>query len=214
MSDTVPALSAKKRDRLGSRYSQRVRAQGGMPAILYGHGQDPQPLTLDAKETLSHIHKGEKVFELNIEDGGKETVLVRDLQFDHLGTAVIHADLARVDLNERVHTHAHVRLVGDAKGLKTAGAILMHPVSELEIECLVTNIPDHVEVDISELAVGDVIYVKDVTLPKPTMKMLSDEDGVVATIVVQGHVETDEESQAGGAASPEVITEKKDAAEG
>ncbi|MEM1331747.1 MAG: 50S ribosomal protein L25 [Planctomycetota bacterium] len=214
MSDTVPALSAKKRDRLGSRYTQRLRAQGGMPAILYGHGEQPQPLTLDAKETIEHLEKGEKVFELNIEDGGTETVLVRELQFDHLGTDIIHADLSRVDLTERVHTRAHVQLIGDAKGLKASGAILMHPVTELDIECQVTNIPEHVEVDISGLEVGESIYVKDVVLPKPTMVMLSDPDGVVANIVIQGHVETAEESAAGGAAAPEVITEKKDTEEG
>lgn len=211
MQEQATVLAATRRERLGSRYSKRLRDQGSLPAIVYGHGQDPVAIALNAKEALTHFHKGEKVFQLDVEGAG-ETVLLKDVQFDYLGTNVIHADFARVDLNERVETRVSVRLVGDAKGLKEAGAILMHPVDEVEIECLVANLPDVIEVDVTHLEVGDSIRVEDVGLPLETMKMLSDPDGVVATIVLQAEEKSDEEAEveAGEGAEPELVTEKKE----
>jgi large subunit ribosomal protein L25 len=214
MQEQATVLAATRRERLGSRYSKRLRDRGSLPAIVYGHGQDPVAIALDAKEALTHFHRGEKVFQLDVEGAG-ETVLLKDVQFDYLGTNVIHADFARVDLNERVETNVSVRLVGDAKGLKEPGAILMHPVDEVEIECLVANLPDVIEVDVSDLAVGDSIRVEDITLPLESMKMLSDPDGVVATIVVQAEekVEEEVEVEAGEGVEPELITEKKEEGE-
>lgn len=210
MSENTPVLVARKRERTGSRYSRRIREQGGLPAVVYGHKQDPVAVTLDAKEALGHIHKGEKVYTLEIEGGGRETVLLRDLQYDYLGTNIVHCDLSRVDLTERVHTRVPIHLVGEAVGLKKSGAILMHAVTDIEIECLVTNIPDFIEVDIAHLEVGDAIQARDVVLPKETMVLLSDPNAEVAHIVYHSVAETDAEAETvGDQAAPEVITEKK-----
>ncbi len=219
MTNETPLLHAQPRERIGSRYAQRVRRAGGLPGVIYGHGLDPVSVTFDAKDTITHIHKGEKVFRVAIEGatGEPETVLLRDIQFDHLGTNVIHADFSRVDLTERVHVRAHIHLVGQSAcpGLKTAGAMLMHPASEIELDVQVSNIPDEIEVDISGMQVGDVLHARDVKLPLPTMKLLSDPEAVVAHIVeAKAEAESGEESEVGsGAAEPEVITEKKEAKE-
>ena len=212
MSDTTTQLSAEKRERTGSRYSQRLRNAGGLPAVVYGHKEEPVSISLNAHEAIMHISRGEKVFELDIE-GTKQHVLLKDLGYDYLGTNIIHADFARVDLNERVHTKAHLRFVGDAEGLKSSGAIMMHPVTELELDVLVSNIPDHVDVDVSEMQVGDIIHASDVKLPLETMKLITDPETIVAQIVLKAV--QDEEGEAGevgaGGAEPEVINEKKDA---
>lgn len=211
MADESTILTATRRERTGSRYSKRVRDAGGLPAIVYGHKQDPIAITLDRKNTVAHIAKGEKVFELELE-GAKEHVLLKDLGYDHLGTNIIHADFARVDLDERVDTRASLKFVGEAPGLKKAGAIMMHPITELELNCLVTNLPDEIEVDMSELDVGAAIRAEDVTLPKSTMILLTDPNAIVAQIIVKA--EEDDSAEAGtvdaGAAQPEVITEKKE----
>ncbi|MEO0715353.1 MAG: 50S ribosomal protein L25 [Planctomycetota bacterium] len=208
--NATPTLSASKRERTGSRYSQRLRSAGQLPVVLYGHGEDPESLALPAKETLEHIHKGDKLFKLDL-SGKEQFVLLTDLQFDHLGTNIVHADFARVDPTERVSTTVRVELIGDAVGLKTTGAILMHPATELAIECLVTNMPESIEVDVSALEAGDSISAGDVTLPLPTMVLESDPSTVLAQIVVQAEVSTDAEAEtvSGDAAQPEVITEKK-----
>ena len=214
MSDTTTQLSAKKRERTGSRYSQRIRNAGGLPAVVYGHKEEPISISLDAHEAIMHISRGEKVFELDIE-GASQHVLLKDLGYDYLGTNIIHADFARVDLNERVQTKAHLRFIGDAQGLKTSGAIMMHPSTELELDVLVSNIPDHIDVDVSEMAVGDIIHACDVKLPLESMKLLTDPETIVAQIVMKAVQEDEGEAGEVGAdgAEPEVINEKKEDAE-
>lgn len=207
--EDIFTISATKRDRLGSRYAQRERAAGRLPVVIYGHGQEPLSVTVDAKATVTHLLKGEKVFALDL-DGATETVLVKEIQYDYLGTNIIHLDLARVDINERVVVHARCKYVGEAPGLKTVGAIMMHPTEELEIECTVANIPDRIEVDVSDLQVGHSIQAGQITLPLPTMKLLTDPVRVVATIVVKGEEPTAEESEVTAGAEPVVIKEKKE----
>ncbi len=214
MHENQPVLAAVKRDRVGTRYAQRVRAAGKLPAIIYGHGRDPVPIAVDAKEALTLINKGEKVFKIDMpgtsdSDEG-QIVLLTDLQFDYLGTNIVHADFARVDLNQRVHSKVAVNLVGDAVGLKTAGAILMHPTAELEIECRVTELPDQIDVSITDLEVGQMITAADVKLPSPDMKLLTDPHAIVAQIVVQKEVAAGEAAEVTAeAAAPEVLTAKK-----
>lgn len=213
MSDETYTLVAKARERTGSRYSKRIREAGGLPAVVYGRGKDPVSITLDAKETISHIAKGEKVFELTLDGSdARQHVIVKDLQYDYLGTNIVHADLARIELTDRVDVSVPLHLVGDAPGLRTSGAIMTHPVTQLELNVLVTNLPDFIEVDVSEMQAGDVIHAGDVKLPKDTMKLLSDPEGVVAHVVVQAEDAGDgEEAEVSGdAAQPEVLGEKKD----
>jgi large subunit ribosomal protein L25 len=214
MHEKSPILVAKKRDRVGSRYSARIREQGGLPAIVYGHKEEPVPVALEAHSALSHISKGEKVFRLQM-DGDKgepQTVLLKDLQFDFLGSKIVHADFARVSLTDRVTIKVPVHLIGEAVGLKTAGAILMHPTNEIEVECLVTEIPDYVEVRIDDLQVDDTITASAVKLPTDGMKLKSDPHSILAQIMVQAEqVTTTEQAavEAGAAAQPEVLTAKK-----
>ncbi len=211
MHENAPTLSAKTRERVGSRYAKRIRETGGLPAVVYGHKQDPEPIILDFREAVSHIKKGEKVFSLDL-NGKAEFVLLKDIGYDYLGSNIIHADFARVDLNERVDTHAHLKFVGEPKGLKKAGAVLMHPVNELALNCQVTNLPDQIEVDISGMDVGDVLHAGDIKLPVSTMKLLTDPDVVVCQVIVK--MQGDDSAEAGtvsGSSQPEVIGEKKDA---
>ncbi|MCB9845754.1 MAG: 50S ribosomal protein L25 [Phycisphaeraceae bacterium] len=209
MHENAPILSAKKRERVGSRYTRRVRESGGLPAVVYGHKQDPMSITIDRRDALTHIDKGERVFQIAIESGAPQLVLLKAVQFDHLGTHMIHADFARVDLNERVRTRVHVVCIGDAKGLGSAGAVMMHPTTEIEIECTIADLPEHIEVDVAALEAGDMITAAEVKLPDG-MRLTSDSHAVVAQIKVQAETPTEaEEAVVAGSAQPEVITEKK-----
>ena len=213
MHEKSPVLTAKKRDRLGTRYASRVRAQGGLPAIVYGHKEEPLPVSLDQKDALSHILKGEKVFRLQLE-GQKDaqTVLLKDVQFDYLGNGIVHCDFARVSLTDRVVVKVPIHLIGEAKGLKTAGAILMHPTSEIEVECVVTEIPEYIELNIAELDVDHAITAADVKLPTASMKLKTDKHAMLAQIVIQQEIveeKAEEGTVVAGAAEPEVLTAKK-----
>lgn len=213
MSNTTTQLSAQKRERTGSRYAQRVRSNGGLPAVVYGHKQEPVSISLDAHEAIGHISKGEKLFELDIE-GAKQHVLLKDLGYDYLGTNIIHADFSRVNLDERVDVNVPLRFVGEAKGLKTMGAIMMHPNTEIEVNCLITNLPNSIEVRIGDMDVGDVLYISDVVLPMDSIKLVSDPEDIVAQIVLKAEEEEEAEGEAteigAEGTEPEVISEKKE----
>jgi large subunit ribosomal protein L25 len=215
MHEKSPLLKAEKRSRLGSRYAARDRAKGKLPAVVYGHGRNPLAITLDAHEALGMIHKGEKIFRLDFpgrsEADEMQMVLLKDLQFDYLGTNIVHCDFARVDLNERVRTKVHISLVGEAIGLKQAGNILVHPTNEIVIECKVVDIPDSIEVSVANLDLGHVITAGQVKLPMADMKLITDTHAIVAQVAMAGVLKTAEEETvaAAGAGEPEVITAKK-----
>jgi len=213
MSHETTKLEVEKREKLGSRYCRRLRAEGKLPAVVYGHKQEPLAIALDAKDAVTHIAKGEKLFTLDL-DGKSEHVLLKDLGYDHLGTNIIHADLARVSLDERVNTRASLRLVGDAIGLKSAGSILVTPLHELELNCLVTNLPDEIELDISAMDTGDSLHASDVKLPLDTMILVTDPEAIVAQIVTAKAEEVDEAAEVSDTGEPELVDEKKPEAEG
>lgn len=209
MHEKAPVLKGEVRERLGTRYSKRLRDAGRLPVVVYGHGKDPASISVDAKETINYIHNGERVFTIDVA-GQQETVLLRDVQFNHLGDGIIHCDLARVDLDETTHAHVHVTLKGDAAGLKEADTLLMHPVTELTVECKLKDLPDEIVVDISELGSGQAIHAGEVSLPSG-VKLLSDGEDILAQIVHSGgSAESAEETEVSADAQPEVITEKKE----
>lgn len=148
-------------------------------------------------------------------DGAKgepQTVLLKDLQFDFLGTRIVHADFARVSLTDRVTVKVPVHLIGEAPGLKTAGAILMHPTSEIEVECVVTDIPDYIEVSLDALDVDHTITAAEAKLPQANMKLKTDPHAILAQVIVQLETAVTAEAatvEGGAAATPEVLTAKK-----
>ena len=196
-------VTAEARSELGSRANKRLRERGKLPGVIYGHKLDTLPITLPKKEVIGHLDHGTHLFALSL--GGKsENVLVKDVQYDHLGRDVIHVDFARVDLNERVEVTVALELKGTPKG-EADGGVLSQIVSELEIECLVTEIPDMIVFNVSELGLDSVVHIKDLKLP-PGVKALQDEDLIVAT-VKEIEEETDEAAE-GETAEPEVIGKK------
>lgn len=213
MHEKSPVLKGEIRERLGSRYAKRMRDMGRLPAVVYGHGKEPTAITVDAKETVRHIQGGERVFTIEL-GGKKETVLLRDVQFDYLGDQIVHCDLSRVDLDEVTHAHVHVALRGEPVGLKTAGTLLMHPVSEVTVECKLRDLPSEIVVSVTDLDVGGIIHAGEMALPAG-VTLASDPKAIVAQIARVGAEEATGEAAAVGAATgePEVIRERKPAEE-
>lgn len=216
MHEKAPLISVTKRERAGTRYCDRLRKSGGLPAVVYGRGKSPVSITLDMREAVTHIKKGEKVFRLDfpgdadIDEG--QIVLLKDLQFDYLGTNIVHADFARVSLTDRVKTRVPIHFSGEAPGLKTAGAILMHPTNEVEVECLLSELPEFIEVSVAALDVDHAIHAADIKLPSASMTLLTDGRAMIAQIVIQQEIVVAEATPTSAdAAQPEVITAKKPA---
>ena len=213
MASQSAQLTAKVRQELGSRRNKRLRDAGFVPGVIYGHKESVVPVTLPKKELVGHLNHGAHLFNLAL-DGKSENVLVKDVQYDHLGIEVLHVDFARVDLNERVTVTVPLVLKGEPKG-EAEGGVLQQIVNELEIECLVTEIPDNVTHNVSEMGIDDVVHIKDLKLPAGA-KALQDPELIVAMVKVIAEEETAPAADA-GAAEPEVIgrkPEEGEAAEG
>jgi large subunit ribosomal protein L25 len=193
-------LTAKVRGELGSRRNKRLRDAGFVPGVIYGHKEDVVPVTLPKIELVKHLNHGAHLFALAL-DGKNENVLVKDVQYDHLGIEVLHVDFARVDLNERVEVTVPLVLKGEPKG-EAEGGVLQQIVADLEIECLVTQIPTDIKHNVSDMALNTVLHIKDLQLP-PGVRALQDEDLIVAT--VREVVEEAPAEVEAGAAEPEVI---------
>ena len=197
-------LSAQPRSELGSRANKRIRDKGFVPGVLYGHKEAVVPVTLPKKELSTHLSHGAHLFDLAL-DGKTEKVLVKEVQYDHLGMEVIHVDFARVSLDEKVEVTVPIELKGTPKG-EEEGGVLQQMLNELEVECLVTDIPDSITVNVSEMKVDDSIHISDLKLP-PGVRALQDPEVIVAAVKV-----IEEEAAAptpeGESAEPEVIGRK------
>jgi len=201
-------LQVKSRAETGSRANKKLRDQGLIPGVIYGHKEAVVPVTLPRKEISYHLDHGAHVFELGI-DGKNETVLVKEVQYNHLGSEVVHVDFARVSLTEKVTVTVPIELKGTPKG-EELGGVLNQIMADIEVECVVTDIPDAIRHNVSEMGLDSVLHVKELTLP-PGVKPLADEDQVVATVAEMAEEEAP--AAAEGEAEPEVIGKKEEAEE-
>lgn len=193
----------------GKKACRRIRATGWLPGIIYGHKQDPVAVVLPAHELEQALRKGAHVLTIDL-GGTSEQVLVKDVQWDHLGGSMIHVDLARVDLNERVKVNVQVVLRGTPKGA-AEGGVLEQVLSEMEVECVVTQIPDSLRVNVADLGVGQALHIRDVPLPEGIVA-IGDPDTVICVCRVLGEEPAPEAAVAEGEAAPmepEVITRGK-----
>jgi len=200
-------LKAEVRQHLGSKDSAGLRKQGRIPAVVYGHKKEPVAISLDARAFLEELHKGHRLMDIQV-DAEAEKMLIKDVQYDHLGKDIIHVDFMRVDVTEMVSVTIPVELKGTAKGTHEGGMVEVH-ADQLEVECRVTEIPERITVSIKEMAIGDSLHAKDIQLPEG-VKLISPPEMLLATCHVVAEVKTTEELEAEMPAAPEVITAAKE----
>ena len=202
-------VTAKPRNELGSRANKRLRDAGFIPGVIYGHKEAVVPVTLPKKEVVGHLAHGAHLFDLSL-DGKSEKVLVKEVQYDHLGMEVLHVDFARVSLDEKVELTVPLELKGTPKG-EAEGAVLQQFVAELEIECLVTDIPHAIVHNVTEMEKDSELHIRDLKLPAG-VRVMQDEDLLVAAVrEVQEEVPT--EAAEAATAEPEVIGRKAEEGE-
>lgn len=204
MATQTAQVTARPRSELGSRANKRLRDTGHIPGVIYGHKEAVVPVTLPKKELTNYLGHGTHLFDLAL-DGKSEKVLVKEVQYDHLGIEIIHVDFARVSLDEKVELTVPLELKGTPKG-EAEGAVLQQIISELEIECLVTDIPEAIRHNVSEMEKDSVLHIGDLKLP-PGVRVLQDAELIVAMVREIQEVAPTEVTEA-GAAEPEVIGRK------
>ena len=200
-------LKAEIREQTGSKTVRKVRRQGKIPAIMYGHKQEPLAVSLDAHNFVEGLHHGHRLMDIQI-GKNKEKAIVKELQYDHLGRNIIHVDLMRVDVSETVRVDVPIELKGIASGTHEGGIIEEH-ADHLEIECKVVDIPEVIVVSVKDVHVGDALHASDIELPDG-VTLLSPPDTLLVTCHTVAAAKTTEELEEEVPVAPEVIGEVKE----
>ena len=160
----VEARDPAKNKGTGSRVSRKLRSQGRVPAIIYGHKQTPLPISLPRESVREMIKNSTHLAELLVGDA-TETVLVRDVQWDHLGKEIIHLDFARVSADESIETDVRLDIRNVAPGVAEGGVldVLVHGI---RVTCRANAIPDAIRIDVGNLHLNESIHVRDLVLPE------------------------------------------------
>jgi large subunit ribosomal protein L25 len=199
MSDSV---EVKLRKDTGTRASRRLRNEGLVPAVLYGHGEKCVDLVATREAVEAAVRHGSRLVELK--GAVKTSALVRELQWDTYGVEPLHVDFLRVSASDRVKVKVPVDLRGECPGQRSGGTVnlVMH---EIELECTADAIPEKIHALVGKLQIGGTIKVHDLELPKGAKALADSEDAVVTCTVA---VDKGEEAAAAGVAEPELIGRK------
>lgn len=212
-------LNAEVRSSTGKTAAKSLRRKDVIPAVVYKGGKEAIKLQLavGALNEVLHTKAGENVIvTLKIADGANKTkdktVLIKEIQREPIRGLILHVDFSEISLTETLKVNVPLAVRGEPVGVKADGGILEHVMWELQVECLPTNIPEKIDVDVSAMKIGDAIYVKNITAPEG-VKLLTDPE-LIALIVKPPKVEVPkEEVAAEGAAEPELIRKKKEVEE-
>ena len=209
-------LEAIKREGIGKEAARKIRAQGWTPAIIYGKRETALPVAFNTSEFLTMVH-GEAhentLFKLKIKgQKGKNVpnVIIKEMQYHPVKGTLLHVDLFEVAMDEIIEVHIPIESINEAKGVKDEGGMLDHVSREVLVECLPDDLPEKIEVDVSNLRLGESIHISDIEFPSG-VKPVDNPDKVVLTIIhkLKGREEVvtevpEEEEEA----EPEVLTQK------
>jgi large subunit ribosomal protein L25 len=207
-------LEAQPRTSGNKNAARRVRQEGKIPAVVYGAGQDSLPVAVDPRQVTRILNSEtghNTIFDLAL-DGAKTKAMIVDWQYEPIKGKLLHIDVKRIAMDKKLAVMVPIELVGEPAGVKTQGGILEQMLREVEVECLPSDIPSHIDVDVSDLVFGKVLRVAD--LPHSAkLKFLTDENQPVAhvTTVKEEVVATPEAvaAEAATPAEPEVIKKGK-----
>jgi len=212
-------ISARKREAQGTGASRRLRRLGRVPGIVYGGDKDAITIELDHKDLYQNL-RNEKfhasILTLAL-DGTKEQVLLRAVNMHPFKAQVQHIDFQRVSKDKKIHMKVPLHFVNAEKspGVKEQGGVVNHVLNELDVVCFPDDLPEYIEIDLGNLAVGHSLHIREVPLPKGVELTLSkDENPVVATVVVPALITEEEEAAAAAAAvAPSEVPTTEQAAE-
>jgi len=192
------SFNAIAREKGGKGAARQLRLRGQVPAVIYGHGREPLSLSLNARDLdkmLGHIQAESTVIDITV-DGQTAKTLIREIQRHPIKRQILHVDFQALVAGEKVIVSIPIVLVGTAEGVKLEGGVLDQTLRELEIEVDPSNIPDHVELDVSAMVIGDSLHVSDIKVP----------EGV--------EIQDDPETSVAVLAAPRAVIEETPAAEG
>ena len=176
-------LTAQPRTETGKGAARSSRREGRIPGIIYGHGRQPQPLSLDSREVEKLMESVTESTVIELAMGGKSVrTLVREVQRHPFRRQVLHIDFQELVAGEHIIVNIALRFVGIPEGVRVGGGIMDTTMREIECEVDPSSIPDHIDVDVTDLPIGHPLHVRDLKLPPSILKVLDDEDASVAVV--------------------------------
>ena len=204
-------LQAASRTVTGKGAARSLRRDGKIPGVIYGHGREAEAVTIDKSalnKMLFGISAGTTILDVAIDGRAPVKALIRELQRDSLRPAeIIHLDLYEVRGDEEITLAVPIRLIGIPDGVRNFGGVLDHVLRELEVEVLPSNIPDHVDLDVTALTIGHSLFVRDVTVENA--KVLNDPDTPICTVVAPRTEEAPAVVEEVATTEPELIRKPK-----
>src|SRR5437899_112059 len=186
--------------------TKRLRKVGIIPANIFGHKETPQAVQLEAIDfdRLRRSHAATGIIALRLPDSsGVQTALIRHVQHDPRSGKVIHVDFFRVSMTERLNVKVPLRFVGEAPGVKVEGGVLLHLLDALEVECLASEIPENIEVDVSSLSeIDDILHAEDIRLPANVTLITDPKEGVAKVAATRAEVAAEAAEAAPAAPAP------------
>jgi len=190
-------LKVEKRRELGKGPARRLRREGKLPGTLYGKRVGNLPIAVPYRDLERLLQReGESVLlKVVLQEGDRiqeYPAIIKEVQRDPIKEVLLHVDLHQIALDEEIRAEVPLLLVGEPKGVKRGG-ILQHSLRVVEVECLPTHLPEHISVEVSELDIGDSLKVEDI-VPPPGVKILTEGDSLIATVVAPA-LEAEEEAE-------------------
>ncbi len=209
------SLKARQRTDTGKQVAKTLRRDGSLPAVVYGSGEPPTPLTLDYREFEGFLRKtrGESVV-INLEIEGMEDkkALLRDLQRDYLRNQLLHADFQQIRMSDQITTEVSLVMIGEPVGVTRDGGVLDQSLRVIEISCVASEIPEHLEVDIEQLSMGETIHVSDLSFEN--VEIVTDGEVAVVSVLTPMAEEPEEEEVVEELEEPEIIGRAQEDGEG
>jgi large subunit ribosomal protein L25 len=195
----------------GKNANRRLRKSGYIPAVIYGPGKQPRVISIDPGKIKAILHSEtgrNTIFSLSVDNSDQNNAMVKDYQLDPVHGDLIHVDLMEIAMDRLLELTVNIELVGEPVGVKIDGGIMDFVTRSIEVECLPSDIPESVEVDVSNLKINDYIRVKNLQTDSK-VKILSDPEIVIVTIIPPVKEEVPVEAEAIESAEPEVIKKGK-----
>lgn len=200
-------ISAEVRTELRKSAAKKMRNEGRIPAVIYGHNE-PINISVDEKEFTKKFDKISESTIITVTVGKKSySVLVKDFQDDIVTSRIQHVDFFEIEKGKTLRTNVTVHIEGTAKGVREGG-VLEQRLHELEVECLPKDIPEMITVDVSSLEAGDAIHVADIEIPKGVKVLNILEQTIVSVTLIKEEVEETEEEELEGEEAAEPETEE------
>jgi len=208
-------LVANKRDIRGSHRVSRLRKDGWLPGIVYDTKGQSQPIQLKRHEfelLLRHRANENLIMDLAVDSDAPRKVLLKDIQRDHIRDHLMHVDFLEISLTRKLRVPVAIRLTGEPFGVSQEGGILEHLLRTVDVECLPMDIVKELTMDVSQLKIGNSLFVRDLKIDRSKMTIITAADIAIASVLLP-HIEEEvkpEEAAAEGAAEPEVIGAEKE----